>query len=61
MSELENGKPFSEVVKAAKGLGYTEPGQIIITWHIIIIEFIFQNLGPLNMFILIFLSMSLLL
>ncbi|XP_071730600.1 uncharacterized protein [Rutidosis leptorrhynchoides] len=25
MSELENGKPFSEVVKAAKGLGYTEP------------------------------------
>lgn len=28
MSEVENGKPFSEVVKAAKDLGYTEPGQI---------------------------------
>ncbi|MFS7923458.1 putative homoserine dehydrogenase [Helianthus anomalus] len=25
MSEVENGKPFSEVVKAAKDLGYTEP------------------------------------
>ncbi|KAF6139227.1 hypothetical protein GIB67_040374 [Kingdonia uniflora] len=25
MSELEDGKPFNEVVKAAKGLGYTEP------------------------------------
>ncbi|KAF6151952.1 hypothetical protein GIB67_010526 [Kingdonia uniflora] len=25
MSEVEDGKPFSEVVKAAKGLGYTEP------------------------------------
>lgn len=28
MSELESGKPFSEVVKAAKSLGYTEPGEI---------------------------------
>lgn len=26
MSELENGKPFSQVVNAAKSLGYTEPG-----------------------------------
>ena len=26
MSELENGKPFSKVVNAAKSLGYTEPG-----------------------------------
>ncbi|XP_058078749.1 uncharacterized protein LOC131227061 isoform X2 [Magnolia sinica] len=25
MSELEVGKPFSQVVRAAKGLGYTEP------------------------------------
>lgn len=25
MSEVENGKPFSEVVKSAKSLGYTEP------------------------------------
>ncbi|XP_027178631.1 uncharacterized protein LOC113777667 [Coffea eugenioides] len=25
MSELENGKPFSKVVNAAKSLGYTEP------------------------------------
>nr|GEX87233.1 bifunctional aspartokinase/homoserine dehydrogenase [Tanacetum cinerariifolium] len=25
MSEVENGKPFSEVVKTAKDLGYTEP------------------------------------
>lgn len=27
MSEVENGKPFSEVVKTAKDLGYTEPGK----------------------------------
>jgi hypothetical protein len=26
MSELEDGKKFSEVVKTAKSLGYTEPG-----------------------------------
>jgi hypothetical protein len=26
MSELEDGKRFSEVVKTAKSLGYTEPG-----------------------------------
>lgn len=26
MSELEDGKKFSEVVKNAKSLGYTEPG-----------------------------------
>ncbi|KAJ8646510.1 hypothetical protein MRB53_008258 [Persea americana] len=25
MSELEDGKPFSQVVRGAKGLGYTEP------------------------------------
>lgn len=29
MSELEDGKPLSEVVKAAKSLGYTEPGFFI--------------------------------
>lgn len=26
MSEVEDGKPLSQVVKAAKSLGYTEPG-----------------------------------
>ena len=26
MSEVEDGKPFSQVVKTAKSLGYTEPG-----------------------------------
>lgn len=26
MSELEDGKAFSEVVQAAKSMGYTEPG-----------------------------------
>lgn len=29
MSEVEGGKPFSQVVKGAKSLGYTEPGMII--------------------------------
>ena len=28
MSEVEDGKPFSQVVKSAKSLGYTEPGLI---------------------------------
>lgn len=28
MSEVEDGKLFSEVVRTAKNLGYTEPGQI---------------------------------
>lgn len=28
MSEVEDGKLFSEVVRTAKTLGYTEPGQI---------------------------------
>ena len=26
MSEVEDGKPLSQVVKSAKSLGYTEPG-----------------------------------
>ena len=26
MSEVEDGTPLSQVVKAAKNLGYTEPG-----------------------------------
>ena len=30
MSEVEGGKPFSQVVKDAKSLGYTEPGILII-------------------------------
>jgi homoserine dehydrogenase len=29
MSELEDGKRFSEVVKTAKSLGFTEPGLAI--------------------------------
>ncbi|GMQ04595.1 hypothetical protein CsSME_00049955 [Camellia sinensis var. sinensis] len=29
MSEVEDGKPFSQVVKSTKSLGYTEPGLII--------------------------------
>uniref|UniRef100_A0A2N9FMU5 homoserine dehydrogenase n=1 Tax=Fagus sylvatica TaxID=28930 RepID=A0A2N9FMU5_FAGSY len=28
MSEVEDGKPLSQVVKAAKSLGYTEPGKL---------------------------------
>ena len=27
MSEVEDGKPLSQVVRAAKSLGYTEPGK----------------------------------
>lgn len=30
MSEVEDGKPLSEVVKAAKNLGFTEPGLYVI-------------------------------
>lgn len=30
MSEVEDGKPLSQVVKAAKSLGYTEPGFSLI-------------------------------
>lgn len=30
MSEVEDGKPLSQVVKAAKNLGYTEPGFDVI-------------------------------
>uniref|UniRef100_A0A0D9ZWV7 Homoserine dehydrogenase catalytic domain-containing protein n=1 Tax=Oryza glumipatula TaxID=40148 RepID=A0A0D9ZWV7_9ORYZ len=36
MSELEDGKRFSEVMKTARSLGYTEPGQkknFIHLWH----------------------------
>ena len=33
MSEVEGGKPFSQVVKDAKNLGYTEPGILIITFQ----------------------------
>lgn len=28
MSEVEDGKPFSQVVRSAKNLGYTEPGLV---------------------------------
>lgn len=30
MSEVEDGKPLSQVVKTAKSLGYTEPGKSFI-------------------------------
>ena len=30
MSQVEDGKPFSQVVKSAKSLGYTEPGLVTI-------------------------------
>lgn len=30
MSEVEKGKPFSEVVNGAKTLGYTEPGNTLL-------------------------------
>lgn len=36
MSEVEDGKPLSEVVKAAKNLGFTEPGFLcyfMLTWN----------------------------
>lgn len=35
MSQVEDGKPFSEVVKAAKSLGFTEPGfYVILNLHL---------------------------
>lgn len=42
MSEVEDGKLFSEVVRTAKNLGYTEPGQIIFTSTSLRICFIAQ-------------------
>lgn len=36
MSELEDGKPFSQVVQAAKGLGYTEPGSLNILTFVVL-------------------------
>lgn len=30
MTEVEDGKPFSQVVKSAKSMGYTEPGLFTI-------------------------------
>lgn len=35
MSEIEGGKAFSQVVKDAKSLGYTEPGILIIALQLI--------------------------
>lgn len=43
MSELEDGKKFSEVVKTAKSLGYTEPGMADILWFIFITIIICVN------------------
>lgn len=43
MSELEDGKPFSQVVKAAKSLGFTEPGLILLLL-IYSLELLFQML-----------------
>lgn len=35
MSEVEDGKPLSQVVRAAKSLGYTEPGfDVILNFYI---------------------------
>ena len=34
MTEVEDGKPFSQVVKAAKSLGYTEPGLFFFKFNI---------------------------
>lgn len=34
MSELEDGRPLSQVVRAAKTLGYTEPG--LFQFHLVI-------------------------
>ncbi|CAL5343491.1 unnamed protein product [Camellia sinensis] len=39
MSEVEDGKPFSQVVKSAKSLGYVEPGLIIYGVTILINQF----------------------
>lgn len=39
MSEVEDGKPISEVVRSAKSLGYTEPGMYDVSFvvnHILI-------------------------
>lgn len=38
MSELEDGKPLSQVVQAAKTLGYTEPG--FFQFHLLVMEHI---------------------
>lgn len=46
MSELEDGKRFSEVVKMAKSLGYTEPGfKNIIFGYPVITVFICVDLS----------------
>lgn len=37
MSEIEIGKPFSEVVLFAKSLGYTEPG--LTSYHQLVLNF----------------------
>ena len=34
MSELEEGKPLSQVVKTAKSLGYTEPGILFLNFAV---------------------------
>ncbi|KAH9773655.1 homoserine dehydrogenase [Citrus sinensis] len=44
MSEVEDGKPLSQVVKAAKSLGYTEPGLIaILNFYIAVDHSFFLN------------------
>lgn len=37
MSEVEDGKPLSQVVKDAKSLGYTEPGLCCYIWIVSLI------------------------
>lgn len=48
MSEVEAGKPLSEVVKAAKSLGYTEPGSPIILSRQLVSMWIDGRFNPLT-------------
>lgn len=36
MSEVESGRPFSQVVNSAKSLGYTEPGKQLKPFYVIL-------------------------
>jgi hypothetical protein len=54
MSELEDGKKFSEVVKTAKSLGYTEPGLKIYSFighYNINVYSVFNSLSVITDFI----------
>ncbi|CAN6453736.1 unnamed protein product [Victoria cruziana] len=57
MSQLEDGKPFSQVIQAAKNLGLTEPGQKILAlilarllgWHANMKDIKVESLYPAKM------------